>query len=605
MNNNLYACAFASLLATIVWGCPSTPGSHSDAGPMDGGGDGNVAGDTGPACTPTSATDQPDSAGLDANCDGVDGEVADAIFVAKSGADSSAPSAGTSANPVLTVGFATSLAVQRGRHVVLIGEGTYAEAVVLHDGVSLHGGYRPSMNWSRSAAAETTFFSAAPVVSGTGIASATALTRLTIEALDASPGNSSMAIELRTSNGVRLEDIHVLAGDGGAGIDGVQPMQAAAGNPGSTGGNGAALTLAVAESTTWPSPIAAFNPASWVSGAPPRATGGVASCGCGNGGLGGIAYVDYSASAAGQILRGGPGDGGQYANGVTCGTATGGAAHGAPGIGGFIGVDSMAPEDAGSILFTWDPGTGGAGQDGTSGTDATAPSIGAFAMSGFLPSGGSSGGVGTAGSGGGGGGAGYGTATSYMIFSKPKYSWWEMGGGGGGGGAGGCGGAGGSAGGGGGASVGLFLWQSTVSMTRVVVDAGTGGRGGNGSLGGLGGNGGDPGIPGSRGTYGAVGPTDANTPVIVGELDKLATTYANFGRRGVAGAAGGAGGHGGQGGAGSGGAGGPSYGVVLGGGATYVGTLVVNAGSGGNGGSGGSASNGGPSGESLPMFTVP
>ena len=67
----------ASVLAD---GAPGPEAGGDGSGPGDGPG-------TDAACTPTGATDVPDDQFRDTNCDGIDGDVASAVFVAPDGDD--------------------------------------------------------------------------------------------------------------------------------------------------------------------------------------------------------------------------------------------------------------------------------------------------------------------------------------------------------------------------------------------------------------------------------------------------------------------------------------------------------------------------------------
>jgi len=97
-----------------------------------------------PAVNPM-ATDVPDGAFVDANCDGIDGDPDALLFVAPDG-DDAAP--GTQEQPMRTLQAAISAAASRGRDVAAL-EGAYDPGVVpssrgvirLRDGVSVFGGY--------------------------------------------------------------------------------------------------------------------------------------------------------------------------------------------------------------------------------------------------------------------------------------------------------------------------------------------------------------------------------------------------------------------------------------------------------------------------------
>ncbi len=122
---------------------------------------------------------------------------------------------------------------------------------------------------------------------------------------------------------------------------------------------------------------------------------------------------------------------------------------------------------------------------------------------------------------------------------------------GGAGGCGGGGGVGGTGGSGGGSSVGVFGWDSPVTITAGSVTSGNGGTGGPGGHGGQGGGGGE-GLPGGFGTACLTSCTD-------NVFNCTENSTPGLGQRGMPGGTGGSGGNGG------GGAGGSTYAVYVGG----------------------------------------
>ncbi len=100
------------------------------------------------------ATDTPDMAFEDTNCDGVDGDLAKAVFVAPTGSDSNS---GTLASPKKTINAAIIVATAASKDVY-VGGGTYPESLGLVSGVSIYGGYvaapgRASLTRRRSSVA--------------------------------------------------------------------------------------------------------------------------------------------------------------------------------------------------------------------------------------------------------------------------------------------------------------------------------------------------------------------------------------------------------------------------------------------------------------------
>ncbi|MBM4378022.1 MAG: hypothetical protein FJ086_01785, partial [Deltaproteobacteria bacterium] len=93
------------------------------------------------ACTKTSDTDLPDMAFVDANCDGIDGEVANAIFVSTSGNNANA---GTRTAPKATIAAGLTEAVAQNKRDVYVALGNYTQQVTVTGGKNLFGGYDPA-----------------------------------------------------------------------------------------------------------------------------------------------------------------------------------------------------------------------------------------------------------------------------------------------------------------------------------------------------------------------------------------------------------------------------------------------------------------------------
>jgi hypothetical protein len=109
-----------------------------------------------PAAHP-GATDEPDLALEDLDCDGVDGTPSDAFFVSVTGDNAGS---GSKDIPFETIQFAIDRAAAASptRNVYVAG-GVYTERVVLKSGVSVYGGYKPG---GARAADETTTIQAPP-----------------------------------------------------------------------------------------------------------------------------------------------------------------------------------------------------------------------------------------------------------------------------------------------------------------------------------------------------------------------------------------------------------------------------------------------------------
>jgi hypothetical protein len=394
------------------------------------------------ACSKTSNNDAPDLNGVDANCDGIDGEVIRAIFVAKSGDDSNP---GSPDQPLLTIAEAISTATSTsGLDHIYVSRGLYEEQVTLANGVSIYGGYAADQGWIRRNTFVTKIYHAGtpgqpPVaMTGNGLSNTTTVDLLTIESGHASgDGISSYGVHCTSCSNLVITNSEINAGNGSAGIDGTN---------GSSG-------------------LSAFGRG--YSGG----SGGTGSCDGstpGYGGGGGTSSCSRPGGAGGRGGSEGDNDGYAGSNGV----------YSSPGGSGGRGGDPGG-----------DGGNGASGSDGSNGNNGSGGNSAAVVNGFWQPEDGGSGGDGGHGNGGSGGGGGGGQGCFFCINGP--------GNGGGGGGGGGCGGLAGTGGTAGGASFGVFLIDSSgVTLDNNTISSGNGGNGGdggsggNGSSGGLGGSGG-------------------------------------------------------------------------------------------------------------------
>ena len=172
----------------------------------------------------------------DQNCDGIDGDANNSIFVdGLTGVDG--PSCGTRAAPCKTIQYGVNRAATGND--VLVSRGTYNESVTLKNNVSIYGGYDAAQSWKRDTTYTVTINSNTTdaghgwAVRGTSISTATTLNQLTIRSPNATGnGTSSIAIACQTCNGLTLANLSVIAGTGTIGTTG------ASGTSGPTGGNG-------------------------------------------------------------------------------------------------------------------------------------------------------------------------------------------------------------------------------------------------------------------------------------------------------------------------------------------------------------------------------
>jgi hypothetical protein len=149
---------------------------------------------------PNTNADLPDDQFLDSNGDGIDGDIAKAVFVATTGNDAND---GTPDNPKLTIAAAiTAAAGDATKTEVYVSSGTYMEVVQLSAGVSVYGGYDAAADWARSASNVATVQGDTTAVIADGITQATTVDRLTIESADNTvAGGNSTGIYLANSNG--------------------------------------------------------------------------------------------------------------------------------------------------------------------------------------------------------------------------------------------------------------------------------------------------------------------------------------------------------------------------------------------------------------------
>src|SRR2546430_585871 len=174
--------------------------------------------------------DTPDDAFVDSNGDGIDGDVARAIFVATSGNDSFP---GTMAQPVRTIAEGVRRGTAAGKDVY-VAAGVYnSDTLSLSNSVSIYGGYSPT-DWSRNDA----FTVYVAVTNATAINANNLTNRTTLDHLTISAGNaagaaaSAYGVFALNSPGLVIRHCSIQAGNGGTGFAG------ASGLDGSNGGNG-------------------------------------------------------------------------------------------------------------------------------------------------------------------------------------------------------------------------------------------------------------------------------------------------------------------------------------------------------------------------------
>jgi len=496
-------------------------------------------------CTPVAG---PDLAGddVDSNCDGVDGEVDNAIFVSKDGSENNP---GTRELPVVTIQTGLAKAKAANKRDVYVATGVYSQNLVLADGVGLFGGYSPEFDQHDVLLYETAVIGDSPdaehrgTVTGTALGAAgsareTVLDGFTVFGINAgnTTGGNSYGVYVRDS-GARLRISHnrILGGPGGNGQGGTRGSDGPNGLDGGGGPSAKNLTTNCV-----------------VANESAGGGGGVRTCDA----------VDVSGGSGGKarcpVFETTPGAAGSGSNGKGTGAGVGGA-FGWPLLicaveDGFFSAGCEPFGFGCGICYlpqTNKPSNASGGTNGTTGSNGSKGTAGAatgnIAGGEWVGAKGGNGGAGINGSGGGGGGAGGGVEVDGTSCADASND--DVGGAGGGGGSGGCLGTGGTGGLAGGGSFALFVIGSDAAHTPVLLaNELQGGRGGAGGGGGSGGVGGSAGRGGSGGLAG----------------DQLASETARqqtrCGRKGGDGGNGGSGGHGGGGG---GGAGGPSYALFV------------------------------------------
>ena len=377
------------------------------------------------SCTPTGSTDLPDDMFRDANCDGIDGDRALAVFVSSIGSDGN--DGLTPATPVATVTRALNIASAETRTQILFVTATYniSAAINLRSGISFYGGYSSDFTM-RSDTRASIVSTATTAIRAQGLTAPVTIDRVNLTTADQSASSASTTtLYVRDSaDHLTLRWVNVLAGRGGAG---------------GSGGDGARGSDGV------------------------RGTDGDGSSGGDGGSVGGGAGADGRRQGAGPAgSEGSPGD---------CGS---GGSEGPGSGGGGLGCGDGDPQPGGE---GGDGCTGGPGGSGAAGDG-----LGSLAADGtWSPNRAGSGSRGGRGGGGGGGGAGGGEDCTGPVVGC---IYCGTGRGGGGGGGGGQGGAGGTGGFGGGASIGVVLLNSTLVAFNVRVQTAGGGTGGAGGAGG-------------------------------------------------------------------------------------------------------------------------
>jgi len=444
----------------------------------------------------------------DADCDGIDGRVGDALFVR---AGASAPGAGTLASPYPTIMQAISGFGASGKLYVLVAGGEYRESVVLSANIKLHGGYAPDFQRRNIVTFETRILGVEPVfgngtplpgtVYAAGLRSGkTIVSGVTIIGYDVTTlpavgqvGYTSHALYIIDSDQtLELRNNLIVGGLGGSGGDGLSGNNGygRAGVGGTQLDGGAGVSVEAGGASCTGTTCNGGSRAGGTAGANPQ-------CGEASGIAGGPALCPvYNQASWLPPIAGKDGAPGYHWTRDALGSVDTCSVHlteagypidikkldgldGAPGGAGAEGLQGLGCSNGeGTVVAgVWSNAAGADGVLGVAGPrgGAGAPSGGVdTAAAGQMP-------------------AGVGPNGTYRH---------KLGAGGGGAGAGGCGGAGGRGAGSGGASMAVFvgwvavtttsapLFRANVVARRFGGDGGTGGYGGAGGVGGNGGAGG-------------------------------------------------------------------------------------------------------------------
>ena len=101
--------------------------------------------DTESAINPGQLVDRVDIDGVDANRDGIDGVLSDAVFLA-AGADADGAD-GSRERPFGRYGVALESAQANNKSLIVMGVGAYAGPITLIEGIDVAGGYALEQDW--------------------------------------------------------------------------------------------------------------------------------------------------------------------------------------------------------------------------------------------------------------------------------------------------------------------------------------------------------------------------------------------------------------------------------------------------------------------------
>nr|MBP8972059.1 DUF1565 domain-containing protein [Myxococcota bacterium] len=198
-------------------------------------------------CTYLGADDLPDADMIDRNCDGIDGDAANSVFVDVENGDDEDNTLGDMRHPFKTINAAINFSFEKpNKPPVLVSKGQYQEQIVMRDGVSIYGAYDAANNWSRDLARNRTSIVwagqeplAVRAVIAENITSQTVIQGFNIGAQGSvqQSGSSYGIYVFQVNSGLVIEHNEIQSGNG---MDGKNGLAGKHGFNGETGGVGSA-----------------------------------------------------------------------------------------------------------------------------------------------------------------------------------------------------------------------------------------------------------------------------------------------------------------------------------------------------------------------------
>lgn len=173
-----------------------------------------------------SQVDFPDAQFIDNNCDGIDGDTANVVYVSPLGDDNN--SGLSPSSPVKTIDVAINIGVLNGRSHVIADQGTYPQMVNLEEGISLFGGYDASLDWIRGnyvskIESNDILFDNIVGIKGDNINLPTQISGFNIHTADSDGVNSisSYGIHCLNCDSLVISHNYFFIGDGSDGMNGI------------------------------------------------------------------------------------------------------------------------------------------------------------------------------------------------------------------------------------------------------------------------------------------------------------------------------------------------------------------------------------------------